>query len=271
MRMRRLAVYKVAKKVKPALRNLYEKKSVNCLNPEMHLTSHQKNSQMKKNVVFVLVLTLLAGSALHAQRVIIGVGPRFGYGYRPPYRSYPQRRAPQENRNLPKFEPQMILSFGYGFPNVDKNYLIKFRDYYQGNLSQMGPLSASLDYRFSRSMSIGALVTHGTVSAPYYNYSSGVKSFTGNINNWAFMLNLVHYIPVDSKVTPYLRGAIGINSWKQDYADASGSKVVLPDALPDLAYQVGLGAQIGLSRNSGIFLEAGYGKYILHGGLTFKF
>jgi hypothetical protein len=41
--------------------------------------------------------------------------------------------------------------------------------------------------------------------------------------------------------------------------------------LPDLAYQVGLGANFKLSPNAGFFIEAGYGKYILNGGLSLKF
>ncbi len=227
---------------------------------------------MKRNIVLAFAIMLLAGSAVDAQRVIIGMGGGLGYPGYPRYaRPYPRRRAPQNSQNLPKFEPQVILSFGYGFPNLDKNYLLGFRNYYQGNISQMGPITASLDYRFSRTMSIGALVTHGTVNAPYYDYSTGSKSFTGDISNWAVMANLVNYIPVSAKVTPYLRVALGINSWKQNYSDGSGNKVIYPDALPDLAYQAGLGVKFDLSKNAGLFAEAGYGKYILHGGISFKF
>lgn len=227
---------------------------------------------MKKHIFFAIAVILLTSSAVEAQRVFIGGG----FGYPSPYRTYPpRRRTPQQNnyQNLPKFEPQVILSFGYGFPNVDKNYLSQFRNYYQGNISQMGPVTASLDYRFSRTTSIGALVTHSTVSAPYYNNVGNSPAFTGNISNWSFMLNFVNYLPVSptSKVTPYLRGAIGINSWNQKYEDATGSKVIYPDQLPDLAYQVGIGAKLDLTQNAGLFLEAGYGKYILHGGLAFKF
>ncbi len=39
----------------------------------------------------------------------------------------------------------------------------------------------------------------------------------------------------------------------------------------DLAYQVGIGAKFKLSKNAGIFAEAGYGKYIVQGGVFFKF
>jgi predicted porin len=85
------------------------------------------------------------------------------------------------------------------------------------------------------------------------------------------MINFIHYIPAGEKVTPYLRTAIGINTWQQNYVDPQGNKINLDGTPSELAYQVGLGADIYLSKNAGIFLEGGYGKYILHGGLTFKF
>lgn len=234
-----------------------------------------KNTKMKNYFFLVLTMTILAGSTANAQRVRIGVGGGFGYGYgypRPYGQTYPRKQQQRRNQNLPKFEPSVILSFGYGFPNVDKNYLSVFYNYYKGNISQTGPFTGAIDYRFSRSMSIGAMVTHGTVSVPYYNYNTNAKSFTGNLDNWSVMLNFVNYIPVNTTaVTPYVRAAIGINTWKEDYADASGNKVTTPDPLPDLAYQVGIGAKFNMSKNAGLFLEAGYGKYILHGGIAFKF
>jgi len=39
----------------------------------------------------------------------------------------------------------------------------------------------------------------------------------------------------------------------------------------DLAYQVSIGTRFNLSQNAGFFIEAGYGRYIVNGGLTFKF
>lgn len=227
---------------------------------------------MKKSVILALLIIFFASAGADAQRVIIGVGPGF---YPRPYPMYPpyQRRRPQQNRdqNLPKFKPELILSLGYGFPNVDRNYLAGFGRYYQGNLSQMGPVTASLDYRFTRYMSIGALVTHGTVKAPYYNYNTGsAPAFTGDISNWAVMANFINYIPVSEKVTPYLRAAIGFNSWNQNYVDPTGTKVVYPDPLPDLAYQLSVGVKFAITQHAGLFAEAGYGKYILHGGISFK-
>jgi opacity protein-like surface antigen len=170
-----------------------------------------------------------------------------------------------------KFKPTVQLSAGYGFPNLDKEQLADFRYYYKGDYAQTGPITGAIDYRFSRMMSIGLLVSHGKTSVPYYD-GNNTRVLDGSLENWAFMLNLVRYMPLkDSKVTPYLRTAIGVNTWKQVYIDAAGNKLNYIEKPSELAYQAGIGAQFSLSDNARIFLEAGYGKYILHGGLSFVF
>ena len=220
---------------------------------------------MNKKLIFpILVLALLISTLTDAQVIMRKrAGGRIG--------PKPRQRISQ---NLPKFKPTVNISIGYGFPNLDKTYLPDYYDAYKGDISQTGPVIGSLDYQFSRRMSIGVIITHGSVSAPYYGYysSSSLPVFTTKFDNWSFMLNMVRYIPVSYKITPYIRTAIGVNSWKQEYTDAEDNKVLVEHVdLPDLAYQVGLGAKFNLSKNAALFVEAGYGKYILNGGLSLKF
>ena len=221
---------------------------------------------MKRYCIPIFIILFFTSEITSAQ--VIYVAPGYGHRYRKPYR----RQNNFSRQSFPKFEPSVNLSIGYGFPNVDKEELVNFSGLRQGNANQTGPITGALDYRFSRSMSIGVMVTHGKVSVPYYDYYTGVKSLNGSLDNWAFMLNIVRYIPIpDSRVTPYIRTAIGINNWKQDYTAVNGSKIDYISTPSDFAYQAGIGANISLSKNAGLFLEAGYGKYILHGGLSFKF
>ncbi len=181
-----------------------------------------------------------------------------------------QNKLQRLKRNLPKFQPTLNISLGYGFPNLDKNEFPEYYNLYKGTATQTGPFTGSIDYQFSRKSSVGLLVTHGTVSIPYYDYSNA-PALSGSLSNWSFMLNFVRYMPVGKKVSPYIRTAIGVNAWEQNYSDVDGNKIN-PSTIPaDFAYQVGLGAKFTLSENAGLFLEAGYGKYILNGGLAFKF
>jgi len=211
---------------------------------------------MKRVVCLSTLILLLAGTAAEAQYGRFGPRPRR------------YRQQPEEY-----FKPVLLVSLGYGFPNLDKYELPDFYRADRGTATQTGPFNASIDYQFSRRMSIGVLVTHGTVNAPYYDYSNPgyTPDFTGHLNNTSVMLNLVRYIPTGAAVTPYFRTAIGVNIWQQDYKDAAGNQVADGGELPALAYQVGLGAKFPLTKQAGVFIEAGYGKYILNGGLAFSF
>jgi hypothetical protein len=216
---------------------------------------------MRKNVFFIsLLFALLASETVDAQI-------RRGRSRRPAaYKRIESR--------LPKFEPTVNLSAGYGFPNTDKIFLPEYYEAYRAGSSQWGPITAALDYQFSRRMSIGVMVTRGSVSAPYYDYfsSSTLPAFTAKLDNWSFMLNMVRHIPVSLKAAPYMRMAIGINSWKDTYTDPDGNKVLVQSAdLPDIAYQAGIGVRLKMSKHTGFFIEAGYGKYVLQAGLSARF
>ncbi len=212
---------------------------------------------MKKTAIFLFLISLFFFETTHAQ---FRMRPRY---HRPPRNAYQQ----------PYYKPALNLAFGYGYPNLDKVYLLDFYQYNRGSVTQKGPVFGSLDYRFNRNTSIGAMVSYGKVEAPYhaYNSTTAMPDFTGYLTNWSAMLNLVRYMPGSASVSPYLRTAVGVNIWNQNYLDKNGSKVLaaVPDA-PALAYQASLGVKFHFSQHAGAFVEAGYGKYIVSAGLTFK-
>jgi hypothetical protein len=213
---------------------------------------------MKSSISLLFCLFFLIGPPVRAQ-----YGP---YPQRPGY--YRVRKAPPPARSY--FKPGWDLSLGYGVPNLDMYYLPDFGNTYKGSSSQTGPWLGSLDYHFNPRMSLGVLVTRGLVSTPYYYYYSGNKSMTGKLDNWSIMLDMIHHFPAGGWMDPYFRTALGVNIWKQEFQDPSGNQVFLgPDPSP-FAYQVSLGLRARVSPHAGFFLEAGYGKYILNGGLSFR-
>ena len=190
----------------------------------------------------------------------------------PPVRPPVTRTRRPPRRNQPPFVPNVNVSVGYGFPDLDRNYLPDFYGFSRGNSSQSGVITGSINYQFSRKMSIGVMVAHGQVSAPYYDYYSTSPDFTGRLEAWSFMVNIVRYIPIGVAVTPYIKTAIGVNSWQQEYKDPDGNKEAVTAAdPPDLARQFALGARFRISRQASLFVEAGYGKYILNSGFSVKF
>lgn len=218
----------------------------------------------KKLLLPALIIFLLLSTIADAQVIM---------RRRPPGRMSPRQQERIRER-LPKFEPTVNLTIGYGVPNLDKEFLPEYYDLYHTSATQKGPFTASLDYQFSRRMSIGLMVTHGTVSTPYYDYynPSDEPVFLAKYENWSLLLNLVRYIPAGKKVSPYLKTAIGINLWEQQYTDADHNDLAVGEvSLPDLAYQAAIGVRFNLSAKAGLFVEAGYGKYVAQGGLAFKF
>lgn len=228
---------------------------------------------MRKYLFTGLLLSLISYTPLSAQvRIGVGVGPAFGYGgyYGGMRRVYPRRRVANEKR--PPFKPVVRLNIGYGFPNLDANQFAGFYGAYRGPVTQTGPITGSLDVQYNRTASIGLLVSHGTTNTTYYSYNDpgGVPLYTASLNNWSVMLNLVQSIPTNSGISPYIRTAVGLNVWNNNYQDGSGNKL---GGIPDptqLAYQLGLGVRLPVSHHTGLFLEAGYGKYILQGGLSLQ-
>ena len=232
---------------------------------------------MKKQATLLAVLFVLISGVTEAQ--FYGGGGFFiqrGYGrpYPPPYRQrYPRQRQQP-------YHPTVNLSFGYGYPNLDKNYFPEefngaVNAYKGSHYNQTGPVTAALDFQFSKYNSIGVMGTYGKVSVPYYDFNSnsGTPLFNGDLKSWSVMLNMMTYFPTyTTAVSPYIRTAIGINTRNEDYTYPDGSKAVIGgDNLTDLAYQVSIGAKFNFSPNAGFFIEAGYGRYIASGGLTFKF
>ena len=214
---------------------------------------------MKKVVVIMLLFSVLIADKSFAQ---------YGRRYYPRYRRYPERNAD------PYFKPSVYISIGYGFPNLDKNELLHFYNFYRGTTDQTGPIHAAIDYQFNRSTSVGVMVAYAKASAPYFDYnnpSTSAPSFNGKLEDWSILFNMMRYIPAGRVVSPYIRTAIGVSLWDEAYRDSTGAKVVNPEQPNMLAYQVSLGTKINFSNQSGLFIEAGYGKYIVSGGLTFKF
>ncbi len=226
---------------------------------------------MRRVVLGILLVTsLFCVQQASAQVSIgVGVGPRFGVGGMGYGR--PMGRRQQKPKDQPKFTPIVHLSFGYGFPNLDVYQMASLFNYSRGTSTQTGPITGAIDIQYSPTASAGIMVTHGQVSAPYYDYNnpSGPPVMYGSLDNWSIMANFVRYMPASPSFSGYFRTAIGVNIWNQNYTDGSGNKLAF-DQPSLLAYQIGIGGKLKITKNSSLFMEAGYGKYILHGGLSFK-
>lgn len=233
---------------------------------------------MKKQATILAVLFILISGITEAQMYGGGFYIQRGYRRPPPRHMQRYQRYPRQRQQT--YRPTINLSFGYGYPNLDKNYFpSQFNgavNAYEGTkFTQTGPVTGALDFQFSKYSSIGVMGTYGKVSVPYYDFSSNgnIPAFNGNIKSWSVLFNMMTYFPsYENTVSPYIRTAIGISTHNEDYLYPDGSKALLGGSnITDLAYQVSIGARFNMSPNAGFFLEAGYGRYIASGGLTFRF
>jgi hypothetical protein len=211
---------------------------------------------MKRYVLLLVLAAVVINNAADAQ---------FG-GYGRMRRTVIKQKR---DRNHFNFSPSASFSVGYGFPNQDQNLLYQFNNYNQGPVNQNGLIHGSMDYQFTRNSSFGVMVSHGKVSASYYDYSSSSPALGGSLESWAVMLNMMRYMQFSNTFSGYMRTAIGVNLWTQEYTDSYGNKQVF-NKPPMMAYQTGIGLKVNVNKHTGLFVEAGYGKYIVSGGLTFK-
>jgi len=237
---------------------------------------------MNRNIFisFTVLLISMATTQLSAQIMRFGFGPRMrGSYYSRPYRQQKQQNTDKKEEQLPKFVPTVNISVGYGYPNLDKYLLpdLSNAGYIKGDYQQTGILTGAIDYQFNRFTSIGLMGAYGNNSVPYYAVGAGPTDapvYNATLKGWSVMANLMNYFaPVDqAKVNGYIRLAAGVNVWDQKITDANGVKQNNIATNPtEFAYQVSLGADFNLSPRAAIFVEGGYGKYILNGGLKFKF
>lgn len=223
---------------------------------------------MKKRYALLFILGSLFITTTYAQVIIGGrIGGGIGRGYGRIRYSKGGGRRPLNNYK-PKesaFKPEVNFSIGYGFPNVDAYQFSDYYGLYKGNISQAGPITGSIDYRYNRYNSIGVMATYGKVSVPY---SDGLNNYQGKVDleNWSVMLNFMQYSTLTNSATLYFHEALGANINNTSYYGN------LPTTSPNVfAYQLGIGARFKITENASFFGEAGYGKYIIHGGLSFSF
>ena len=223
---------------------------------------------MKKRYALLFILGSLFITNTYAQVIIGGrIGGGIGRGYGRIRYSKGGGRRPQNNYK-PKesaFKPEVNVSVGFGFPNVDGYQFSNQFDLYKGNFTQTGPITGAIDYRYNRNNSIGVMATYGKVSVPY---SDALNNYQGKVDleNWSVMLNFMQYSTLTNSATLYFHEALGANINNTSY---HGN---VPLTNPSgFAYQLGIGAKFKITDNASFFAEAGYGKYIIHGGLSFSF
>ena len=222
---------------------------------------------MNRKYALLIVLSSFFVSASYAQ-VIIGGGSGFGgrFGRIGFTGGGGMRRQRNENKDKNKestFKPEISVKIGYGFPNVDTYQFSDYVGLYKGSISQTGPITSSVDYKYNSTNSIGIMATYGKVAIPY---TDGNNNYEGKVNleTRSVLANFMQFRPLTNSATFYFHEALGASINNVNYL---GNVPVITPA--SFAYQLGVGAKFKISEKTSFFAEAGYGKYVLHGGLSY--
>lgn len=171
---------------------------------------------------------------------------------------------------LPFKKKDQFISVQYGFPNVSKSLLESFPLFTQTNKKNFGPVSLSYDYHISADMSIGATLLYSSYSASYKDILASSLSFNGKLRNTAILVQSTKYLAAKEKLFLYAKGSIGLNLWSGEYTAPDGSDFKNFNAPTPVGYTAMVGGKYLFTPNMLGYLEAGYGKYIVAAGLSFK-
>ena len=176
----------------------------------------------------------------------------------------------QKNNSFPFKKKDQFFSVQYGFPNTIRNSLESFIGFNQTNKKSLGPFSVSYEYHINDLMSIGLNLSYASYSADYKDALGFGLAFKGTLRNPAILLQSIKYFESDSKAMLYAKGSIGINLWSGEYKRPDGSDYQNFNAPTPLGYNAVVGVKYGFAPDIFGYIEAGYGKYIVAAGLSFK-
>ena len=175
-------------------------------------------------------------------------------------------------------EGKMIITVGYGFPNVGKSVLKTYESYAGYKVSGFGPLSVKGEYALSDKIGFGLSVNYvsfaatwiedGTDAAgntiPYtYTFSRSSVSVLGRMN--------IHFA-TSEKLDPYWGVGAGYRtgSYKFTSNDPFYTGNITFPTIP-FGFETTIGLRYYFSDNIGAYVEMGYAKALIQGGLALKF
>ena len=189
----------------------------------------------------------------------------------------------------------ILVSFGYGFPNLDK---LVFIDYlYQANSNStfapkgFGPIHFRAEYGVSEKIGIGLSLNYGTYGATWQdnfsnsdglgNTTTGIYSFDKHITSFTALLRFNYHVYTTNKLDPYFSFGGGykkisktyvsdgpdyVNQYYEEYSYADDGASLLP-----IAFEAVAGMRYYFTPQIAIYSELGIAKTFLQGGVSMKF
>lgn len=174
-------------------------------------------------------------------------------------------------------EGKMIISAGYGAPNLTKSLFKIYEGFLGFKLTGLGPIHAKFEYAVTDKIGLGVSLNYVQTQVEWtdsyldnnlnsVDYALGFKGSSLSANA---RMNL--HFGKSKKLDPYWGFGFGYRSnsyaFYSDYVGAT--PLVISGGIP-LGFETTFGMRYYFTDNIGLYFEAGISKSILQGGLAIK-
>ena len=180
---------------------------------------------------------------------------------------------------------RLVLTFGYGFPNFERN---SYRSYYNGygyksyNYYGIGPIIAKADYgiikfKWKHSVGVGIMVGYNSTSAQYeyFNKNNFLYKQTDSYSTVTIGARGTYHFFTTEKVDCYGSVGLGFNINSHNYTtnDPNGfNNTTYYSKAPSTYEALTVGIRYYFSKSFGVYAEAGWDFATpLQAGIAFKF
>jgi opacity protein-like surface antigen len=171
-----------------------------------------------------------------------------------------------------------IISIGYGFPNIGKAIFNVYDIYTDFKVTGFGPMHVKYEYGVSDKIGMGVSVNivsskvswieSGYGSNDSLSYEHRIKS-----NAYSILARMNIHFATQAKIDPYWGFGLGYSGRKYTYSsdDPNDLQVIALKNLIPIGFESTVGCRFYFTDNIGAYIEAGFSKSIVQGGLVAKF
>lgn len=218
--------------------------------------------------------------------------PGLSFGYNPVQAKVVQMNnafAPKKKKGGVWQEGDMVFCLGYGFPNLGKS-ILKANEGIDGQTNYkatgFGPMHFRFEYALSETWGIGMSSNFNTFGDKWTE--SGTNSVynttTGNYDNVPYsydysdkvtsvniLVRFNKHWAAGSKADIFSGTGIGYNLFKDTYksTDPNSTNASFNFPIP-VGFESTVGVRIFFSDNLGMYIEGGWAKDIIQGGVVYK-
>ncbi len=185
--------------------------------------------------------------------------------------AFAQGEKPAGGGDMAFHKDAVVFSAGYGFPNFGKS-ILKLGNNSNFTATGFGPWHLKGEIGLSDKVGLGLSLNNNRFGGKWNGDSSGVDNYYNydvSVNSIAVNVRMNFHFATTDKLDPYFGLGFGYrsNTWK---AKTNDNDYSTPGTLIPLGFEITVGMRYYVSKNIGIYVEAGPAKSFIQGGLAVK-